>query len=60
MIIHHIKPEQFPQLEAMFGKDTKSGLELPPWLLRLRQTAQLPANVKDFQATLPGKDVQNA
>jgi hypothetical protein len=55
MIIHHIKPEQFPQLEAMFGKETKYGLELPPWLLRLRQTAEEEA-AKDFAPTHPAPD----
>jgi hypothetical protein len=40
MLIHHIKPEQFPQLERLFGMETKSGLEIPPWLRSLRDTAQ--------------------
>jgi hypothetical protein len=53
MLIHHIKPSQFAQLEIMFGKETKSGLELPSWLQRLRQTAIEPAIDKDFEETLP-------
>jgi hypothetical protein len=53
MLIHHIKPSQFAQLEIMFGKETKSGLELPSWLQRLRQTAIEPAIGKDFEETLP-------
>jgi hypothetical protein len=53
MLIHHIKPEQFAQLERMFGRETKSGLELPAWLLRLRQTAIRPVIEKDFEQTLP-------
>jgi hypothetical protein len=54
MIIHHIKPAQISALAKMFGKETKSGLELPPWLLGLRQTAIVaPPKAKDFEATLP-------
>jgi hypothetical protein len=56
MLIHHIKPEQFAQLEVMFGKETESGLEIPPWLIRLRQTAKEPETDKDFAPTAPGPD----
>jgi hypothetical protein len=52
MLIHDIKPEQLSQLERMFGKETKLGLELPAWLLRLRQTAFRPVKEKDFEQTL--------
>jgi hypothetical protein len=49
MLIHHIKPEQFPQLEAMFGVETASGLEIPPWLLNLKDTAKTTPKRKDFE-----------
>jgi hypothetical protein len=54
MIIHHINPAQISALAKMFGKETKSGLELPPWLVRLHQTAVVvPPKANDFEATLP-------
>jgi hypothetical protein len=53
MILHHIKPEQFSQLEELFGKRTDSGLEIPPWLLRLKETATTPPPDKDFEPTTP-------
>jgi hypothetical protein len=52
-ILHHIKPEQVLELEGMFGKKTKFGLLLPPWLRRLRETAMVPPKAKDFESTLP-------
>ena len=53
MILHHIKPEQFAQLEAVFGKKTDAGLEIPLWLQRLRETAAIPPKDKDFEPTEP-------
>jgi hypothetical protein len=53
MILHHIKPEQFSQLEELFGKETDSGLEIPPWLVRLKETAMTPPSDKDFEPTAP-------
>ena len=58
MIIHHIKPEQFAQLEVMFGKETSKGLEVPAWPSRLRETANAPPVVEDFPATAPQPDIQ--
>jgi hypothetical protein len=56
MIIHHIKPEQVSALAKMFGKESKSGLVLPPWLVRLHQTAVfVPLKAKDFEAALPSQ-----
>jgi hypothetical protein len=54
-ILHHIMPEQVLELEAMFGKKTKSGLQLPPWLLGLRAAAMVPPKVKDFEPTRPSQ-----
>jgi hypothetical protein len=53
MILHHIKPEQFSQLEEMFGKTTDAGLEIPPWLARLKETATTPPMEQDFEPTTP-------
>jgi hypothetical protein len=53
MLIHHIKPEQLSQLERMFIKETKSGLDIPAWLLMLRKTAIEPARERDFEPTIP-------
>jgi hypothetical protein len=54
MIIHHIKPAQISALAIMFGKESKSGLVLPPWLVRLQQTAMVVSpKAKDFEATKP-------
>jgi hypothetical protein len=39
LILHNINPDQLTQLEAIFVKETKSGLEIPPWLRDLRETA---------------------
>ena len=58
MILHHIKPEQFTQLEAIFGKSTDSGTEIPQWLARLRETAKTPAPLEDFQVTVPQPEVR--
>ena len=43
LILHNINAEQLAQLEAIFVKKTKSGLEIPPWLRDLRETACPPA-----------------
>jgi hypothetical protein len=53
MILHHIKPEQFSQLEKIYGKKTNSGLEIPDWLRRLKDTAMTPKH-DDFEVTVPG------
>jgi hypothetical protein len=53
MILHNIKPEQFSQLGKIYGKQTKSGLELPDWLRRLKETATNP-KPDDFEVTVPG------
>jgi hypothetical protein len=53
MILHNIKLEQFPQLEAMFGKKTKSGLEIPHWLRLLKETATTP-KAEVYEVTIPG------
>jgi hypothetical protein len=56
MLIHHIKPEQLPQLEKFFGKDTSFGLSIPSWLRQLRETATSIAKPNDFDVTLPGPE----
>jgi len=53
MIIHHIKPDQLSKLEAMFGKVTKSGFEIPLWLRHLKETVRAPVTDKDFEPTAP-------
>jgi hypothetical protein len=54
MLIHHIKPEQIAELERMFAKKTRSGSEIPNWLLSLRQTPTQPAvEATDFESTTP-------
>jgi hypothetical protein len=52
MILHNIKQEQISQLEAMFGKMTNSGLEIPEWLLRLKETATT-SKAEDFEVMVP-------
>jgi hypothetical protein len=54
MILHHIKPEQFSQLEAIYGKKTKSGMVIPPWLIRLKETATTQKADEDFEVTVRG------
>lgn len=53
MILHHIKPDQLSTLEVMFGKVTKSGFEIPLWLLHLKETVKTPATPTDFEPTAP-------
>jgi hypothetical protein len=48
MLLHNIDPDQLVQLEAMFVQETKSGLEIPPWLRDLRETARPPAEKLTF------------
>jgi hypothetical protein len=49
LIIHNIKPDQIRQLEKIFGKRTASGLAIPRWLVRLKETVI----ERDFETTSP-------
>jgi hypothetical protein len=51
MILHNIKSKQLAELEAIFGRKTSTGLEIPEWLEFLRDTAT--QKQSDFEATVP-------
>ena len=55
MILHHIKLDQIATLEKLFGMQTTSGLEMPTWLRRLRETADRTTELyeEDFKETFP-------
>jgi hypothetical protein len=56
MILHNINSEQLAVLEAIFGRKTSTGLDVPDWLISLRETAR-PKQI-DFEATAPAFRVQ--
>jgi hypothetical protein len=51
MILHNIKSDQLAELEAIFGRKTITGSEIPEWLLFLKETAT--QKQSDFEATAP-------